>query len=273
MAPIKVTLATVEGEVIMVPVESTAAIATLAPALCSLTIPTAEQALTYNGHPLQSHQSFESAAIADGDLIMVEHAPSSSASPASAILAQQEQLTSGTPSRDGDANNLNRLHELYSSLRNAMQRGDTGRQAGHDSTHARQREIVASGGRQERPSSAPDVDPISTQAQEIIAERIRQENVMRNFEDALEHNPESFGSVVMLFVDCKVNGHIATAFVDSGAQATIISKACAERCNILRLLDTRFAGVARGVGTARIFGRIHLALLDVAGELFEVSFT
>lgn len=60
---------------------------------------------------------------------------------------------------------------------------------------------------------------------------------------------------------------------DSGAQATIISKQCAERCNILRLLDTRFAGVAHGVGTARIFGRIHLALLTLGTEVFEVSLT
>lgn len=59
----------------------------------------------------------------------------------------------------------------------------------------------------------------------------------------------------------------------SGAQATIISKACAERCNILRLLDSRFAGMAHGVGTAKIHGRIHLALLTLGTEVFEVSFT
>lgn len=59
----------------------------------------------------------------------------------------------------------------------------------------------------------------------------------------------------------------------SGAQATILSKECAERCNILRLLDTRFAGTAHGVGTAKIYGRIHLALLTLGSEVFEVSFT
>lgn len=59
----------------------------------------------------------------------------------------------------------------------------------------------------------------------------------------------------------------------SGAQATIISKECAQRCNILRLLDTRFAGTAHGVGSAKIHGRIHLALLALGSEVFEVSFT
>lgn len=65
---------------------------------------------------------------------------------------------------------------------------------------------------------------------------------------------------------------IETYQFHSGAQATIISKACAERCNILRLLDTRFAGTAQGVGTAKIHGRIHMALLTLGGEIFEVSF-
>lgn len=61
----------------------------------------------------------------------------------------------------------------------------------------------------------------------------------------------------MLYVKMKINNVDVQAFIDTGAQSTIISLESARQWGIMKYVDTRFQGRAVGVGSCTIVGRIH----------------
>ncbi|KAI0465264.1 hypothetical protein LJB42_000491 [Komagataella kurtzmanii] len=116
-------------------------------------------------------------------------------------------------------------------------------------------------------------DPDNPQNQKRIMELINEQAIEENMNTAFEISPESFVSVNMLYINVEINGVHCKAFVDSGAQTTIMSPKLAEKCNLANLIDKRFRGVAQGVGSSEIIGRIHSAPIKIEDIIVPCSFT
>ena len=116
-------------------------------------------------------------------------------------------------------------------------------------------------------------NPNDDEAKEYFAKKESQVLVNEQYMRAMQEYPESMGRVLMLYINAKINSHPLQAFVDSGAQMTIMSKSCAQKCGIFHLLDTRFHGMAVGVGTGKILGRIHIVQLQIGDYHFPCSVT
>lgn len=77
----------------------------------------------------------------------------------------------------------------------------------------------------------------------------------------------------MLYIKASINKIPINAFVDSGAQSTVMSQSLAERCGLMRLVDKRQAGKAVGVGSCKILGKVHAAEIEIEGKFLTCSFT
>lgn len=115
-------------------------------------------------------------------------------------------------------------------------------------------------------------DPMDAVAQKMLEDEIRDENAHQNMEYALEHNPEAFAQVTMLYLDCAVNKEHMVALVDTGAQSSVVSLEYARRCRIDMLMDTRVSGMVAGAGTANIVGKVWACDVAIGGTFYEASF-
>ena len=261
-------------------------------------IEASRQVLFHNGDPLSDNsQTLEALRINDGDIIVMQvrrvQAPGAArARPRPQARRVRDDAEILRLQALGEPRVLDQLRRHTPELANAVQDPQLFREI-RDQMIKTQQEAEEE---KERTIARLNADPFDMEAQKKIEEIIREAAVMQNITDTMENTPEgkpgalsishiwfpfimltlpttAFGRVHMLYIPVQVNGVDVKAFVDSGAQATIISPSCAERCGIMRLLDRRFAGIARGVGTAKISGRIHSAMIKIGSSYLACSFT
>ncbi|XP_045470297.1 protein DDI1 homolog 2 isoform X2 [Harmonia axyridis] len=227
--------------------------------------PASEIIIAFNGRPLMDNKmSLKDFGIRDGDAVILQHLLSSGTQSQSSLEQVPAfdfsgiEIPGSSTSRGGNFHQSGRPSEDDPKLIRDMFLANPDQLALLKQNNPRLAEALLSG---------------NIEAQRLIAEEIRQKNIEANMEAAMEYNPESFGTVVMLYINCRVNGYPVKAFIDSGAQTTIMSSSCAERCNIMRLVDTRWAGIAKGVGIQKIIGRIHMVQIQIENDYLITSFS
>ncbi|POO02873.1 Ubiquitin [Trema orientale] len=237
-------------------------------------VPLQQQQLLYNGKEIRNSEKLSAVGVKDDDLVMM--VPNAASGGSTNDLGMNPDGSAANPAAfqrqiRSDSNMMAQLSQNDPELAQAIL-GDNLNQL-QELLRERYRQRSATRRQQEEELALLAADPFDVEAQKKIEAAIRQRGIDENWEAALEHNPEAFARVVMLYVDMEVNGVPLKAFVDSGAQSTIISKSCAERCGLLRLLDQRYKGIAHGVGQTEILGRIHVASIKIGNIFYPCSFT
>ncbi|CAG9534664.1 unnamed protein product [Cercopithifilaria johnstoni] len=258
-------------------------------------VPTSQLNIIHNGHTMNVNESnlkktLNDWKIYDNDIIvLVANKPTTSskqprysntlvADLVKSIRVPQDNMRHGKS--DLKNNELDQLRMLFDGLRNSMERRDRLRNVvpnlvaaveqnnfdmfkaqyitERENAFAREREML---------------DPTSAEGQRLIAEQIQRENIDFSHQFAMEHMPEAYIPVTMLYIKMKINGVEVKAFVDSGAQVSILSDSIAQRCNLMRLVDKRFRATVHGVGGAQqLLGKIHACQVQIEEQFFSCNF-
>ncbi|MED6199655.1 DNA damage-inducible protein 1 [Stylosanthes scabra] len=244
-------------------------------------VPIQQQQLLFNGKEVRNSDKLSAIGVKDDDLLMMVSGGGGGSGSGGAASGTANELSLNA---DGsavnpfafqqhirrDSNLMGQLFQSDPELAQAILGNDLNRL--QEVLRMRHRQRAELQRQKEEELALLYADPFDVEAQKKIEAAIRQKGIDENWAAALEHNPEGFARVVMLYVDMEVNGVPLKAFVDSGAQSTIISKSCAERCGLLRLLDQRYKGIAHGVGQSEILGRIHVAPIKIGSIFYPCSF-
>ncbi|XP_024976084.1 DNA damage-inducible protein 1-like [Cynara cardunculus var. scolymus] len=270
----KITVMTSDEQIITLEVDRNESVENLKALLeIESRVPLQQQQLLYNGKEMKNIETLSGLGVADGDLVMMVSNSSSLTVSSNEILNPDGSAVNPAAFQQQIRNNSDLMAQLFQSdpeLAQLILGNDLNKLQNLLRMRHRQRSELHR--QQEEEMALLYADPFDVEAQKKIEAAIRQKGIDENWAAALEHNPEAFARVVMLYVDMEVNGVPIKAFVDSGAQSTIISKSCAERLGLLRLLDQRYKGIAHGVGQSEILGRIHVAPIKIGNNFYPCSF-
>jgi len=86
--------------------------------------------------------------------------------------------------------------------------------------------------------------------------------VKKDYLQAYEEIPEFFFPINMLYIPCQIDGNYCTAFVDTGAQVSIMSLAMAKKCGFEQRIDKQYNGIVKGVGEQKMVGKLYYVIVS-----------
>eukprot|EP01025_Chloroclados_australasicus_P042385 TRINITY_DN4508_c0_g1_i4.p1 TRINITY_DN4508_c0_g1~~TRINITY_DN4508_c0_g1_i4.p1 ORF type:complete len:451 (-),score=67.56 TRINITY_DN4508_c0_g1_i4:287-1639(-) len=291
---LSLSVMTQEGEVIPMQIDGTETVANVKMFLeVDSQIPAQQQELMLNGKPLADSSTLIQNGVGNGDLLLVVNK--------SVLQQQQQQRQQQVQNQQQQSSSANVLEDIFQGIVN--ERGEvTNAQARIDQIRnnpgmmARlnmvapkvaevirrndvqqfERIVVEINNYVQRAKQEQELlmaDPMDPEVQRRIEEKIHEDQIQQNYEMAMEHHPELFFRTDMLYVKMQINNVDIKAFIDTGAQMSIMTKECAEKVGLLRLMDKRYKGMAMGVGTAEIIGRIHQAPIKIDDQFIPCAIT
>lgn len=299
----QITVVDVNGNVAALEMDENSPISDLKALIeIEMKIPTNMQVLLFNNKQLHNNGTLKASGIADGDMIQVQNNQFASLMSTLQNFGRNQQQQGGGMNQGGGMFGQGNMFGNMNQMMNNALRKEAEKIKAHYENSPNDLQFIL----HQRPEFATAVlnddinvlieflrkeqdkkkkaelaemerirqlesDPFNPENQKEIEKILKRKKLDEIWDLAQEHHPEAFASVTMLYIDSKINGHPIQAFVDSGAQSTFMSKRVAEQCGIFQDLDDRFAGVAAGVGTGRILGRVLLAKMQIKDQFFQCS--
>ncbi|GAU13482.1 hypothetical protein TSUD_127790 [Trifolium subterraneum] len=176
-------------------------------------VPLQQQQILFNGNEVSNSQKLSALGVKDDDLLMMTVSSGGAGGAASSGSTNDLSFnTDGSAINPGafqqhfrrDSNLMGQLFQNDPELAQVILGNDLNKLQEILRLRHRQRDQLRR--QKEEEMALLYADPFDVEAQKKIEAAIRQKGIDENWEAALEHNPEGFARVVMLYVDMEVNG-------------------------------------------------------------------
>ena len=97
--------------------------------------------------------------------------------------------------------------------------------------------------------------------------------VEENLEKAYNEIPHTFIRTEAIYLKGHINGHEISFLLDTGAEMSVIPVNIIQACGLENILDTNFSGIMKGVGEAKMLGKLHYVEVILECGVYPCAFS